>query len=151
MSVESESTRMTMKAVLRRNNMRFGALIAMSGTLVVVLALAGQDKLSAQESSSAAAQPEITGVVKSGNTTIVFAPADSRDIDSASLRSWGEFANAHPRIAHALGYKPSLMNDAGYLRKNPDLGEFFQQHPDVKQAMTENPGNFEAIPPRPGE
>jgi hypothetical protein len=135
--------------------MRFGAaVIAMGGALVVALALAGQDRLSAQENSSAAAQPENTnplGVVKSGNATIVFAPADSRDIDSASLRTWGEFADAHPRIAHALAYKPSLMNDAGYLRRNPDLGEFFRAHPDIKQAMTENPGNFDAIPPRPGE
>ena len=135
--------------------MRIGAsLIAMGGALVVALALGGQSELCAQESPSAAAQPEITkplGVVKSGNATIIFAPADDRDIDSASLRTWGEFADAHPRVAHALAYKPSLMNDADYLRRNPDLGEFFQAHPDIKQAMTDNPGNFEAIPPRPGE
>jgi hypothetical protein len=46
----------------------------------------------------------------------------------------------------ALAYKPSLMNNAGYLRKNPDLDAFFRTH-----AMAENPGDFEAIPPRPGE
>jgi len=135
--------------------MRFGTVvIAMGSALVVASALGGKDRLFAQENPSAGAQPEITqplGVVKSGNTTIVFAPADNRDIDSASLRTWGEFADAHPRIAHALAYKPSLMNDPGYLGRNPDLGEFFQKHPDVRQTMTENPGNFEAIPPRPGE
>jgi hypothetical protein len=124
------------------------ALIAAGFGLVFTLPVAGQD------SQPEIIQPENTkplGVVRSGNTTIVFAPADSRDIDMARLRTWGEFADAHPRIARALAYKPSLMNDAGYLRKNPDLDAFFRAHPDIRQAMAENPGNFEAIPPRPGE
>ena len=137
------------------------ALLAIGFGLVLALPAAGQDNSPTQHSSSGEGnsspvvnQSESTkplGVVQSGNTTIVFAPADSRDIDTASLRTWRQFADEHPRVAHALTYRPSLMNDAGYLRKNPDLSEFFQEHPDIKQAMTENPGNFEAIPPRLGE
>jgi len=50
-----------------------------------------------------------------------------------------------------LAYKPSLINDSGYLSKHPELATFFQAHPDIKDAMEENPGNFAAIPPRPGE
>jgi hypothetical protein len=91
------------------------------------------------------------GVVQSGNTTIIFAPADSRDIDTARLRTWEEFADTHSGIARALAYKPSLINDPHYLKGHPDLDAFFQAHPDIKSAMANNPGNFTAIPPRPGE
>jgi len=124
------------------------ALIAAGLSFVFTVPAAGQN------SQSEIIRPENAkplGVVQSGNTTIVFAPADSSDIDVTRLRTWGEFADVHPRIARALAYKPSLMNDAGYLKKNPDLDAFFRSHPDIKQAMAENPGNFEAIPPRPGE
>jgi hypothetical protein len=138
-----------MKVVSGRNSMRLSAILIATGFgLALALPVAGQDNSSAVVQSESA---KPLGVVQSGNTTIVFAPADSRDIDAASLRTWGQFADAHPKIAHALAYKPSLMNDGGYLERNPDLGEFFRRHPDVKQAMIENPGNFEAIPPRPGE
>ena len=129
--------------------MRLSAFLVAAGFgFVFTLPVAGQDN------QPGIVQPENAkplGVVQSGNITIVFAPADSRDIDMVRLRTWGEFADAHPRIARALAYKPSLMNDAGYLRKNPDLDTFFRAHPDIRQAMAENPGNFEAIPPRPGE
>ena len=43
------------------------------------------------------------GVVQSGNTTIIFAPADSRDIDTARLRTWEEFADTHSGIAQRPG------------------------------------------------
>ncbi len=136
--------------VERRNTIRVlsVALIVTGIGLTLALPVVGQD------TQPLMGRPESVkplGVIQSGNTTIVFAPADSRDIDMAALRTWGDFADNHPGIARALAYKPSLMNDPGYLRKNPDLEAFFQAHPDVRQAMAENPGNFEAIPPRPGE
>ena len=109
----------------------------------------------AQEENSGAPQPEASGPelghVVQGNKTIVFAPADAGDLDTNLLRTWGEFAEGHPKIAKALAYKPSLMNDHAYLSKHPELSGFFQEHPDVKEAMAENPGNYVAIPPRPGE
>jgi hypothetical protein len=129
--------------------MRLSAALIVTGFgLVFALPVAGQ------ETPSAVVQQESTnplGTVQRGNTTIVFAPADSRDLDMNGLRNWGAFAVAHPGIARALAYRPSLMNDAGYLRRNSDLQAFFQAHPDIKQAMLDNPGNFAAIPPRPGE
>jgi hypothetical protein len=125
------------------------ALIATGFSLVLIL------PVSAQENPSSATQSQSansTGsAVQSGNTTIVFAPADSRDIDSAHLRTWQDFADAHPQIARALAYKPSLINDAHYLKSHPALDTFFEEHPDIKSAMADNPGNFAAIPPRPGE
>ena len=93
----------------------------------------------------------VLGSAVNGNTTIVFRAADSRDIHMSRLQTWDEFAAAHPRIARTLQYKPWLINDPGYLSRHPALQAFFIAHPDVKIAMAEDPGNFNAIPPRPGE
>lgn len=94
---------------------------------------------------------QVLGSVTHGNTTVVFEAANPRDLDSQALTTWGSFASEHPAIASALAYKPSLMDDLGYLRKHPELSDFFQAHPEVRDAMAANPGNFNAIPPRPGE
>jgi hypothetical protein len=67
------------------------------------------------------------------------------------LRTGSQFAEEHPKIVTTLAYKPSLINDPGYVTKHSELATFFQEHPDIKDAMEENPGNFAAIPPRPGE
>jgi len=93
----------------------------------------------------------VLGSVTRGNTTVVFEAANPSDIDSSALTTWDGFAAEHPSIARALAYKPSLMNDPGYLNKHPELSTFFEAHPEVRDAMAANPGNFAAIPPRPGE
>lgn len=110
----------------------------------------------AQEGTpSAAIQPEegaeALGTVVRGNTTIIFQAAGTYGLDLNRLRTWSQFAEEHPKIAMALAYQPSLINDPGYLTKHPELATFFQTHPDIKDAIKENPGNFVAIPPRPGE
>ena len=79
-----------------------------------------------------------------GNTTIVFEAAGTGNLDVDRLRTWSDFAEKHPKIARALAYKPSLINDATFLKKHPDLAMFFEAHPDIKDAMAENPGNFVA-------
>jgi hypothetical protein len=90
--------------------------------------------------------------VQNGNTTIEFQSASSNpDINRRELAAWNDFAEAHPGVAKALAYKPSLINNPAYLRKHQDLADFFADHPEIKDAMAENPGNFVAIPPRPGE
>jgi hypothetical protein len=131
--------------------MRRSSMAIMSILVTLAFALPAM----AQEENSGAAQPKAGGAelgrVVQGNKTIVFAPADSGNLDTSRLRTWGEFAETHPKIAKALAYKPSLMNDHAYLSKHPELSGFFQEHPDVKEAMAENPGNYVAIPPRPGE
>jgi hypothetical protein len=91
-------------------------------------------------------------VVQNGNTTIEFQSAASNpDVNQQQLAIWGDFADAHPHVANALAYKPSLINDSAYLGKHPELADFFASHPEIKEAMAANPGNFVAIPPRPGE
>jgi hypothetical protein len=125
-------------------------LIAIGFALILTLPVAGQDNKSVVvQSQKQNAKP--FGAVQNGNTTIIFAPADSRDIDTARLRTWDNFADTHSGIARALAYNPSLIDDLRYLKSHPDLDAFFQAHPDIKSAMSENPGNFAAIPPRPGE
>src|SRR5579862_444842 len=100
---------------------------------------------------SIAQEGNTLGTVVNGNTTTVFKSADSLDIDTHKLKTWNDFASQHPKVASELAHNPALINDDGYAKKHPQLGEFFSAHPDVRQAMTANPGNYVAIPPRPGE
>ena len=100
---------------------------------------------------NSAEEPGALGEAVSGNTTIIFKPADTRDIHMDRLQTWDDFAQAHPRIASTLAYKPWLINDSSYLNRHPSLDAFFQSHPDIREAMAADPGNFAAIPPRPGE
>ena len=76
--------------------------------------------------------------------TIVFKSADTRTIDMDRLRTWDDFAETHPKIGRRVADRPSLINDATFLKKHPDLAMFFEAHPDIKSAMAENPGNFVA-------
>jgi len=100
---------------------------------------------------SIAQEGRTLGTVVNGNTTIEFQAADSGDIDLQKLQTWSDFASQHPDIAHELAYNPSLINSDSYTQKHPELGQFFSAHPDIREAMAENPGNYNAIPPRPGE
>jgi hypothetical protein len=103
------------------------------------------------EPSQAPAGGNVLGSVTRGNTTVVFESANSSDIDTRALRTWDSFAEEHPEIARSLAFKPTLMDDPGYLKRHPALSDFLQEHPEVRSAMALDPGNFAAIPPRPGE
>ena len=122
-----------------------------SALCVLAIVLSGGLVGSAAAQPRASARNNVLGSVTNGNTTVVFEAASPRDIDSEPLLIWDAFAAAHPAIARSLAYKPSLMNDASYLSKHPELGLFFEAHPEVRDAMLADPGNFAAIPPRPGE
>ena len=105
--------------------MRWTATLIIGFSSVIAIPVAGQENPpTVVHSETQNAKP--LGVVQSGNTTIIFAPADSRDIDTARLRTWEEFADTHSGIARALAYKPSLINDPHYLKGHPDLDAFFQ-------------------------
>jgi hypothetical protein len=100
---------------------------------------------------SLAQDQKTLGVVDNGRTQIVFKAADSSDLDMQKLQTWSNFASEHQDIARALAYKPELINSDAYTKKHPELAEFFSAHPDIREAMAEDPGNYNAIPPRPGE
>jgi hypothetical protein len=115
-------------------------------TLLIALALPV-----AFAAPSAAQEGKTLGTIINGNTTIEFKAADTSDIDTQKLKTWNEFASQHTKVASELAYKPKLINDDGYAKKHPELNAFFSAHPDIRAAMAENPGNYDAIPPRPGE
>jgi hypothetical protein len=131
------------------------AVIGLIGMVLASPAMAQVNDTPAMDSAPAmTAMPGAAtiGAITNGNTTIEFQNAASNpDLNQQALIKWGEFADAHPRVAQSLAYKPALMSDAGYLRKHPELADFFASNPQIRDAMAENPGNFVAIPPRPGE
>ena len=128
---------------------RWSAVLA---AIVLSGGLAGSGAAQAPPATSEAPAPGgVLGSVTKGNTTVVFEPANPSDIETQPLTIWDGFATDHPGVARALAFKPSLMNDSGYLKKHPELNAFFEEHPDVRDAMAADPGNFAAIPPRPGE
>jgi hypothetical protein len=136
--------------------MRLVTKSAVICALASLLALPAAAQMNQPDATSgqpmAAPEGQTIGTVTNGNTTIEFqSAASNQDIDNQALATWGNFADAHPRIAHTLAYKPSLINDSGYLHRHPELADFFNSNPQIKDAMAENPGNFVAIPPRPGE
>jgi hypothetical protein len=115
-------------------------------TLIVAMALQV-----AFVATALAQEGKTLGTVGNGNTTTVFKAADSRDIDTAKLKTWNDFATEHPKVARELAHKPELINDASYKKTHPGLAAFFSTHPDIHDAMAANPGNYNAIPPRTGE
>lgn len=127
--------------------LRRSLALGMLGSLLALPVMAQENP--APENRAANAAPM---AVQNGNTTIEFQSASANpDINRGELAAWNDFAQAHPRVAHALAYKPSLINNPAYLHKHQDLADFFTAHPEIKEAMAENPGDFVAIPPRPGE
>jgi hypothetical protein len=134
---------------MKGSRMRSAAAAALLVAMGITSVAMAQEQGAANAQSSADATQARS--VTNGNTTIFFEPAGSEGIDEARLRTWGEFAEAHPGIAKSLAYNSSLIYNDAYLAKHQALSGFFEEHPDIKDAMAENPGNFVAIPPRPGE
>lgn len=81
--------------------MRLTVTLITGFSLLLAIPVAGQDNPPAVvQSQTQGLKP--FGTVQSGNTTIVFAPADSRDIDTVRLRTWEDFAETHTGIARAF-------------------------------------------------
>jgi hypothetical protein len=127
--------------------------ICLLGSMLAIPAMAQMNEPMRAPSGQMDTMPGQTlGTVTDGDTTIEFQSAAANpDLNQQDYAKWGDFADANPKIAHALAYKPSLINDAVYLRRHPELADFFHNNPQIKDAMAENPGDFVAIPPRPGE
>jgi hypothetical protein len=86
-------------------------------------------------------------VVRSGNTEIIFEPANATDLPVDLYKAFGEFANDHPDLIDMLSRNPRLADNPRFLRKHTELAMFFNQHPDVKSHFLANPGNY-VVPPR---
>ena len=66
----------------------------------------------------------------------------NRDITGRELVETDRFLDSHPDIAKDLQNKPSLINDATYVKDHPALGQFLSQHPGVREEITETPSYF---------
>jgi hypothetical protein len=86
----------------------------------------------------------VNRIAANSNTTIVFEPANDSDLQMNLLTRWSSFAKVHQNIARQLGNKPMLIDDAGYLRKHPELEKLFEDNPNLLAAMKRDPGNFVA-------
>jgi hypothetical protein len=83
-------------------------------------------------------------VIQSGNTEIIFKPADPSDLPMDRYKAFDEFANDHPDIIKALSRNPKLAASPRFLRQHRELASFFNEHPDIKADFLANPGNYVA-------
>jgi hypothetical protein len=58
------------------------------------------------------------------------------------LRAFDQVATANPTMSRRLAANPYLANSDSFLRKWPDLNDFFAQHPGSKERFIEDPGNY---------
>jgi hypothetical protein len=65
--------------------------------------------------------------------------ASEAKFTSGQITTLDDFLNSHPAIAQKLEADPSLIDDANFLRDNPDLASFLQNHPDLAQDWRNNP------------
>jgi phage-related protein len=62
-----------------------------------------------------------------------------KDISRVELRNLDDFLDKHPAIEKDLQKDPSLVNNADYLAKHPDLGDFLKNHGHLGQDLRSNP------------
>ena len=108
----------------------------------VALAFATVFPAVAQTTDSQSGSEKVLGTVVDGNKTTEFQAAGTKTVDMNSLQTWTDFAASHPGVARSLGANPSLITDAAFLGKHPELAAFFTAHPDIRDAMVANPGNY---------
>src|SRR5215469_12424527 len=64
------------------------------------------------------------------------------DVTREEVSNFDRFLDDHPDIAQQLQTKPALVNDAGYLRSQPDLQDYLNSHPRIRAELQENPNYF---------
>jgi hypothetical protein len=69
---------------------------------------------------------------------------NDRDRDRTFTHSgnFGEFLNAHTRLAQQLSKDPSLVKNQEYMKDHPELQSYLDAHPEVKQELMQNPQGF---------
>lgn len=71
-----------------------------------------------------------------------FARNPNPDITRGELQNFDGFLDSHQEISRQLDANPSLINDSGYLKANPELQSYLTQHPGVREEITETPNYF---------
>jgi hypothetical protein len=70
------------------------------------------------------------------------AVTDQRQAAFQLLRELDRFLDHHPLIENDLRVRPSLLENAAYLGKNPALRQFVAANPDVGAALKSTPRHF---------
>jgi len=65
-----------------------------------------------------------------------------RDIPAQEVKSFDAFLDNHSAIERELKEHPSLVNNADYLAKHPELKTYLDQHPLIRQELAKNPRAF---------
>lgn len=131
---------------------RSGKMITIAALAMLLVASADAGvRAQADTKIQVRSSEQLLGVVTNENRTIFFAPTNESDLDVDKLRIWEKFSDNHPDIARAIAYHPQVLETDTFIERHPDLEKFFRNHPDIRDAMIKDPGNYEAIPPRPGE
>ena len=65
-----------------------------------------------------------------------------RDITKAELENFDGFLDKHPSIEKQVEKDPSLLTNADYLAKHPELKTYLSNHPRIQREISEHPKTF---------
>jgi hypothetical protein len=65
-----------------------------------------------------------------------------RDIPKADLAAFDKFMDQHEALEKQVRKDPTLLTNADFLAKNPDLKNFLAAHPNMQQEINEHPRVF---------
>ena len=63
-------------------------------------------------------------------------------LNTAELAAFDQLANSNPRMSHELAANPHLANSGSFLKRWPDLNNFFAKYPGSRERFLEDPGNY---------
>ncbi len=63
-------------------------------------------------------------------------------LNTAELANFDQVANSNPRMSHELAANPHLANSGSFLKRWPDLNNFFAKYPGSRERFLEDPGNY---------
>ncbi len=110
----------------------FSAILA--ATLVSMMAAF---PVFAQDSPSA----QVVGVVKHGDTTIVFERSNA-GLNLDQLGAFSQVTADDPALASKLARNPKLVENQSFVSKHPALAQYLEKYPDARDDIIANPGNY---------
>jgi hypothetical protein len=66
----------------------------------------------------------------------------NEDLNMAELAAFDQVATANLKMSRRLAANPRLANSDSFLRRWPDLNNFFAKYPGSKDRFLEDPGNY---------
>ncbi|HUY28433.1 MAG TPA: hypothetical protein VMV27_13550 [Candidatus Binataceae bacterium] len=102
--------------------------------VAIVVALAAS--ASAQNSP-----PAVTGVVKQGNTTMLFERSKA-GLNMDELKAFSKVTAGDPALAKQIARNPQIVASDSFVGKHPALQQFLAQYPAARDDIQKNPGDF---------